>query len=221
MTDSDLDRLRGYFHTGEIPVATPHCLEAETVAALAEGTLDAEARARALKHVATCLHCRGAVASVTAALADGPITHEIDVVEGRRRRGRPVLRVAVPLAAAATVLLLLWSPTNDTPGMHRGVGTQNRDVVPVPVGPIGAVANVHSLTWTRVIGSDRYRVTLFDARGGVLYEREVNDTTAALPDSVRLIPGQPYLWKVHARTGWDRWSASELVEFTIARGPPQ
>jgi hypothetical protein len=221
MTDSDLHHLRGYFHTGEIPVATPHCLDAETVAALAEGTLDAEAGARALKHLATCVHCRGAVASVAAALADGPITHEIEVVEGRRRRGGPVLRVAVPLAAAATLLLLLWSPTNDAPGTHRGGGTQGRDVVPVPVGPIGAVANVRSLDWTRVVGSDRYRVTLFDAQGEVLYETEVNDTTAALPDSVRLIPERPYLWKVQARTGWDRWSASDLVEFTIARGPPQ
>jgi hypothetical protein len=64
-------------------------------------------------------------------------------------------------------------------------------------------------------------VTLFDAQGEVLYETEVNDTTAALPDSVRLIPERPYLWKVQARTGWDRWSASDLVEFTIARGPPQ
>jgi len=220
MTDSDLNHLRGYFHTGEIPVSTPHCLEAETVAALADGTLDAEARARALEHLATCVHCRGAVASVAAALADGPITHEIDVVEGRRRRGQ-LLRITVPLAAAATVLLLLWSPANNSPGTHRGGGSPDRDAAPVPVGPIGAVANAHSLDWTRVVGSDRYRVTLFDARGRVLYERDVNDTTAAIPDSVRLIPEQPYLWKVQARTGWDRWSASELVEFTIARGPPE
>ena len=90
MSDSDrLDRLRGYFHTGETPIAQPDCLDEHTVAALADGTLAADARTRALAHVATCALCRRAVASVAEALADGPITHEIEVVEGRRRRGGP------------------------------------------------------------------------------------------------------------------------------------
>ena len=31
-----LDRLRGYFHTGETPIAKPDCLDEHTVAALAE-----------------------------------------------------------------------------------------------------------------------------------------------------------------------------------------
>ncbi len=83
-----LDRLRGYFHTGETPIAKPDCLDEHTVAALADGTLDAAARSRAFPHVATCALCRHAVASVAEALADRPITHEIEIVEGRRRRGR-------------------------------------------------------------------------------------------------------------------------------------
>lgn len=90
MTDPrSLDRLRGYFHTGEFPVATPQCLEADLVAALVDGSLDASTRAAALKHVATCAHCRRAVASVAAALADGPITHEIEVVEDTIARAPP------------------------------------------------------------------------------------------------------------------------------------
>src|SRR6266550_4338521 len=111
MTDFDrLERLRGFCHTRETPIAKPDCLDEYTVAALADGTLDADARGRALEHVATCALCRRAVASVAEALADGPITHEIEIVEGRRRRRGPVLRIAVPLAAAATVLVLLLSP---------------------------------------------------------------------------------------------------------------
>ncbi len=87
MSDFDrLDRLRGYFHTGETAIAKPDCLGELEVAALAEGTLDAELRSRALVHVATCALCRRAVASVAEALVDGPITHEIEIVEGRRRR---------------------------------------------------------------------------------------------------------------------------------------
>ncbi len=90
MTDPrSLDRLRGYFHTGEIPVATPHCLEADLVAALVDGTLDASTRAQAITHVATCVLCRRAVASVATALADGPVTHEIEVVEDTDARDPP------------------------------------------------------------------------------------------------------------------------------------
>ena len=221
MTETDrLDRLRGYFHTGEIPIATPHCLEAETLGALADGTLQADARARALEHLAACAFCRRAVASVTEALADGPITHEIDVVEGRARRWGKVLRVTVPLAAAATVLILLWSPENVADSPHRG-GETAQTVSPTPRAPRGTVASTQRMMWAGVPGSDRYRVTVFDAQGDVLYENQLSDTVATVPDTVRFIPGRLYLWKVEARTGWDRWVSSELVEFTIARAPPE
>src|SRR5881394_4232406 len=135
-----LDRLRGYFHTGETPIAKPDCLDEHTVAALADGTLDAETRGRALAHVATCALCRRAVASVAEALAAVPITHEIEIVEGRRRRGGPILRIAVPLAAAATVLLLLWSPAADRFPRHRGPPPPPPATTPIPRSPVGAVA---------------------------------------------------------------------------------
>jgi len=78
------------------------------------------------------------------------------------------------------------------------------------------VAAVNALRWSPVAGADRYRVTVFDATGGVVYATEVSDTVVAFPDSVALVPGDSYLWKVDARTGFDRWAASELAEFTIA-----
>jgi len=214
-----LDRLRRNFHTGDIPLPTGECLDPELVAALAEGSLQADARARALRHVAGCASCRRAVASVADALADGPITHEIEVIDGRRRRTGRVLRTAAPWAAAATILLLLWSPAGDDPATHRaGDGTGQS---PVPRGPVGMVADARVFDWSRVPGSDLYRVTVFNAAGAVIYETQGSDTTLALPDSVRLEDRQPYLWKVQARTGWDRWTSSELVEFTIARAPPK
>src|SRR5437667_6141652 len=217
MSDFDrLDRLRGYFHTRETPIARPDCLDEHTVAALADGTLDAAARGRALVHVATCALCRRAVASVAEALAAVPITHEIEIVEGRRRRRGPVLRVAVPLAAAATVLLLLWSPANDPFGRHRGPPPPPPATTPIPRSPVGAVAAVNDLRWSPVVGADRYRVTVFDETGGVVYASESSDTVVAFPDSVALVPGASYLWKVEARTGFDRWSPSELAEFKIA-----
>jgi len=217
MSDFDrLDRLRGLFHTRETPIAKPDCLDEHTVAALADGTLDAAARGPALAHVATCALCRRAVASVVEALAAAPITHEIEVVEGRRRRRGPLLRVAAPLAAAATILLLLWSPADDRSLGHRGPPPPPPATTPVPRSPVGAVAGVNELRWSPVAGADRYRVTVFDATGGVVYAAAVPDTLVAFPDSIALVPGASYLWKVDARTGFDRWAASELAAFRVA-----
>ncbi len=221
MSDFDrLDHLRGLFYTRETPIAKPECLDEHTVAALAEGSLDPEARGRALAHVATCALCRRAVASVAEALAAVPITHEIEIVEGRRRRGGPILRIAVPLAAAATVLLLLWSPAADRFPGHRGPPPPPPATTPIPRSPVGAVAAVNDLRWSPVTGADRYRVTVFDATGGVVFATEASDTVVAFPDSITLVPGASYLWKVDARTGFDRWAASELTEFRVA-GPPR
>jgi hypothetical protein len=83
------------------------------------------------------------------------------------------------------------------------------------------VADVPLLRWAAVPSADRYRVTLFDAQARVLYETEVSGTSAVLPDSVPLVPETRYLWKVEARTGFDRWSSSDLIEFSISRGPPR
>ena len=83
MTDLDrINRLRGYFHTGEFPVSTEHCLSTHTLSALVDGQADDETRERAVTHLAGCAFCRRAVASVAAALVHEPITHEIEVLEG-------------------------------------------------------------------------------------------------------------------------------------------
>ena len=209
MTETNrLDRLRGHFHTGETPIATPDCLDADTIAALADGSLPSDARPQALQHLAGCAFCRRAVASVAEALADQPVTHEIEIVEGRANRWRRVMRIGVPVAAAATLLVLLWSPANE-------------GGAPTPIDPRGTVESAQRLQWTSVPGADRYRVTLFGPLGNVLYETEIADTVVMLPDSVRFLSGQPYLWKVEARTGWSRSVTSDLVGFTVARAPPQ
>ena len=215
MTDSTrLDALRGRFFTGEHPVESPDCLDADTLAALAEGSLEPAARVAAIQHVASCALCRQAVASVAKALDDGPITHEIERVEGQRRRSTSLLRFALPLAAAAVIVLLLRAPAGDSP-VHRG-SPPTPAGTPVLRSPVGVVAVVGQMQWTHVDGADLYRLTLFDASSRVVFTISVADTVLILPDSVGLIPNRTYLWKVDARTGFDRWAASELAEFSIA-----
>jgi len=208
----DLLRLRLDASTRE----TPECLDDATLAALAEGALDAGARAAVMPHLATCPRCRGVVASVARSLAESGIAREVAAVEGRGRRGW--FRIGLP-AAAAAILLAVALPrwVEDMRGGHRGPPVPGA-LAPHPVAPVGTVADAAGLRWTAVAGANRYRVTLFDAAGRVLYETQVADTAVTLPDSVTLAPGRPYLWMVEARVGWDRWSASELVRFSIAAG---
>jgi len=200
---------------GLSPAATPDCLDDDTIAALAEGTLDGAARAAVMPHLATCRRCRTAVASVARALADPAVSREVAAVDTNRRRR--LWQIVLPVAAAAIFIAIAW-PRLAEDGGHRGPPIP---VAPTLLSPIGAVAEASTLRWAGLTGADRYRVTMFDARGRVLYETQISDTTAALPDSIPLTPGRPYFWQVAARIGWDRWSASQLAEFSIARGPPR
>jgi hypothetical protein len=215
MSDRDVDQLR---YLREAPGAkTRDCFDDDTIAVLAEGTLAESARAALLPHLASCVRCRRAVASVTQALADPGVAHEVAVAAGVDRRR--LLRLAIPVAAAAALLLVFaWPrPPNEGGTNHRGLPTAS--TVPVPIAPIGVVAGAESLQWTAVTGADRYRLTLSDAGGRVVYEVQLTDTMAALPDSVVLVSGRSYVWLVEARTGFDRWSTSPLVEFSIGGTP--
>jgi hypothetical protein len=87
-------------------------------------------------------------------------------------------------------------------------------VSPAAVSPLGRVGAVATLVWTGVPQASIYEVTLF-AQDSVLWEVQTNDTFAVIPDSVRVAAGMPHYWQVRARIDWDRWSQSELAEFSV------
>lgn len=220
MTQDDrLNMLKQVLAAGVEPdTQTPDCLDDDTIAALAEGSLDAGSRSSALAHVASCARCRRAVASVARALTDHAVAREVRAATWGRRR---ILRIALPTAAAAVLLLLSWPSSPNEGGSGHRAPPSAPPAAPAPISPVGAVAEAGILQWTGVSGADRYRVTLFDAQGRVLFEVEVSDTVAILPDSLTLVRRQAYLWKIEARTGFDRWSPSELVEFSIGGAAPR
>lgn len=198
------------------------CLDDDTIAALAEGALVAGSREIALAHVAGCGYCRAAVASVARCLGDPVVAREVAAAEpARGRRGwHRVVGVVLPLAAAAMLLLVVRSrPLNEVPtdSPHRAP-TITGAPAPAAAWPVGTVETAARLQWSSVLGADRYHVTLYDGTGRVLYESQSSDTVATLPDSLHLLPGHPYLWRVEARTGWNRWSASALAQFSVSRG---
>lgn len=196
---------------------TPDCLADGIVASLADGRLDDAARAAALRHLADCLRCRRVVAEVGRAVGDRAVADEVAGLERPRHRGRWVW---ISVAAAAALLLTVRRPEPTEPlrvGTHREPTISSGSAVTL-VAPVGPVSAVERLTWVAIPGAERYRVTLYDATGTVIYEVEPADTMVLLPESLRLRPATRYLWRVSARTGIDRWVGSVLAEFSIVGG---
>jgi hypothetical protein len=211
----DLRSLAGLLRAAAAsdPEAGPDCLDDVTLAAVVDGRLETDSRSAAISHLASCGRCQRAVASVGRALADSGVAREISAVQGSSRRR--FYRVVLPAAAAALLIILVWprgAPQHRAPPITAAAA-------PVPLSPVGVVAEARLLRWTAVSGADHYRITLSNAAGVVLYEQQVTDTEMALPDSIHLVPARSYAWMVEARTGFDRWSASRLTEFTIEGSP--
>ena len=197
------------------------CLDELALGQFVEDAPLSGGRATALAHLATCGHCRQQLASLVELLGDPGVATEMRQLEAFRDRSAPRRRFlagAGLVAAAALVLVLVWPGNRDhRAGEHRGP-TITASAAPTPTSPIGDVPDATTLKWTAVAGADHYRVTLFAATGRVLFETQTTDTVTALPDSIVIAPGLLYLWKVEARTGWDRWASSELIEFRVGPG---
>ena len=186
--------------------AGSHMTSAE-IAAYVDGTLSQPERTELEGHLAECARCRDELVGVWR------------TVQGRAASGRPGIR-AFPrrlagglVAVAAGVLLLVVTLPNATrsPTHRADIGTPG---APVAQGPRGTVVQPPVFVWSEVPGADLYRVVVFDRRGGVLWEQETGDTTMAMPSGV--LPAEAtYFWKVEARTDWDRWRSSGLIEFTL------
>lgn len=190
------------------PEMTASHLEAGRISAYVDSTLDPSLRPELEAHLADCARCRREVVEVSRLVRTLP--------------RRPSWQIIGPIAAAAVLLIAVgvWQlgPDQASNGPVLRESAITTALAPVPVAPVGQVARADSISWTSVPGADRYRLTLFDVGGAVVWETEGADTTSIVPAAVRLEQGQSYFWKVEARTGFDRWVDSDLIEFTIA-GP--
>ena len=178
--------------------------EADDLAAYLDRRLDSSARAEVEAHVAWCDECRAELREVSAILHG-------DFVKPRRRRAW----IGPAVAAAAAIVLLVAYPRGpsspDEEPAHRDVPGA-LDLAPVLTSPAQDVEgpDTRILRWTRVERADRYRVTVFDGAGTVVWRTETPDTTVSVPDTAGVIAGTPYLWRVDARVGTDRWIQSNL-----------
>jgi len=188
-------------------------LQEDEVVAYVDGVLVGDERARVQEHLATCAECRAEIADVS---------RIVRALPSARRAGRHIWIPAATAAAAAVVLLLAWPPPSHDPVRpeHREEAVTTT-VAPSPVMPLGRVDSAAVLVWTSVPYADRYRVRLFDSNGTVIWQAEMEDTVARVPNSARLMARLSYYWKVEAHTGFDRWAASDLVEFIPRHGRAQ
>jgi anti-sigma factor RsiW len=192
------------------------CLGPDTIAALADSTISMEDRSAAVGHLATCARCRAELAEVCATLRDP------DVAATRRRSGLPRVRTLVAglglLAAAAAAILVV--------AVHRQrvePAPQLRDDalparVPVVLAPRGGISAPPVFRWSSVPGADRYHLTVFTNDGTIVWESETVDTTITTPVTTQWHHDVNYFWKVAARTAFDRWSGSRMIEFHLTSG---
>lgn len=206
------------------------CLDEMTVARVVEQGVNAEKNPGVIAHLAACARCRDQIASVAELLGEASVASEIDRIGadtmapvGRRWR---LAGAGALMALAASVLFMVKAPDSNVAASRPVAANTDAEphreqsmtttVAPSVIAPVGATAAADTFRWTSVPRADRYRLTVFDREGRALWGAEVNDTTVARPDSIAGQRGTTYLWKVEARTGWDRWVASDLVEFSVA-----
>ena len=182
-------------------------LESTDVAGYVDRTLSSSDRARVEKHLAECEECRAEAVAVGRLLRTVPV------------RRSHLLRVGAA-AAAAILLLVLWPRAAEKPVVSPAYREHviTTSIAPVAVAPRGAATDLSRVIWTAVPTADRYRVTLFDSVGHLLWETQTGDTSAVIPATVHLGAKRRFFWKVAARTGWHRWETSDLVDFSPRSG---
>jgi anti-sigma factor RsiW len=178
-------------------------LDPADLAGFVDGLLPAADRARIESHVADCDECRAEIVAVARLVA-----------KPARRRVWYIPAAAV--AAAAALMLVMLRPAPDD---RRAPVTRepmiSATVAPSALAPRGVTSAAKTLVWTSVPHADVYRITLFDDAGRSLWETQTADTVAAIPATIPLLAHASYFWKVEAQTGWNRWVASDLIEFSI------
>ncbi len=184
-----------------------------------------------MDHVAECDNCRARLAGLSRALRSDDVISEVSRLDPALRfpaigrSARSYAALASVLAAAAVALVLLWpgsaavvQTAPDEGGRLHRESAITTTVAPVILAPAAPATPADSLVWTSVPHADRYRVRIFDLEGTLTWEGHTTDTTAVIPTHLTGATAAEYLWKVEARTGWDRWVVSDWRSLVIRHG---
>lgn len=205
----------GSLHAGSRDPGTDHVSD-DAIALLADGDT-ARLGDEDLAHVADCASCRARLVMLSQALDDDIVQAELRSLEPRlalNRSSRIPLRYVSGLAAAAAAAIVLLGPVRErtTQPTHREAAITTT-AAPRIMSPTELSSPADSLRWTTLAQADLYRVRVWDSEGTLVWTADTRDTTIAIPADIR--PGVQYLWELKARTGWDRWVASDLSALTL------
>jgi hypothetical protein len=196
--------------------ATP-CVDDFTMAAFVEGRLSDSERHGIEQHLVTCAECREQFADVVSMLSEIPelVSSKLPTIGTAKRSS--MLRFGIAAAGIAAAVLAVFvktqnSSVNDAPSTLRDEDGSMR-AAPVVASPTSIASDSTRFVWSRVSDADQYRVTVFRVDGVVMWEAETADTSIVQPVPAPFSDGTTYLWKVSARTEFDRWVSSGLTEF--------
>lgn len=226
---SNFDLLRA--GSNAMRVASPsingssnNCLDAEYIAAIAEGSEDVGTAPQAFAHLLECARCRREVAAVARLLEVPEVRMAVDELGRSRHSWRRRVFISGSLVAAATAAAIFVAVGRPSAAPRLAPAIYREESVtafaaPHLIAPIGNVSTISSFQWGSVPRADSYRITLYARDGSVLWEAFTRDTTLAAPDLVRRAPRDTALWRVAAHVGWeDRWAASDLSMVTLSHG---
>jgi hypothetical protein len=195
---------------------TEDCLDEAALVALAWGDTD-HRTSTDIDHVAGCEYCRRRLSDIVRLAADPTIKQEIEALEPPRRitTHRFMRRTVIfgTLAAAAAIVVLV-SPFQSMRNreLRREAGNTSA-VAPRIISSAELRSRNEPLRWTSAPHADLYRVRIWNQNGDVVWSTETTDTLVSVPGVIQT--GVRYMWLVDARTAWDRWVPSDLVELQI------
>ena len=212
------------FASSSVLDSSASCLDAESIAAIADGSEDIVSAPHLFRHLLDCARCRNEVASVARLLKAPEVRTAVDQLgcsHSSPRRRTFIGGALLAAAAAAVTFVVVGRPSvsrRTTPAVYREESV-TAFAAPRLIAPLGKVSSVGSFQWTSVPRADSYRVTLYAGDGSVIWETVTRDTTVMAPDRVRRAQQDTVLWRVAARVGWeDRWAASDLSMVTLSHG---
>lgn len=187
-------------------------LSVDDIASMIDGSLTADERASVERHLAHCDDCREELAASARAVASAaPV-----------RQRRLSWRLLVPLAAGIVLAVFLRAPSTS----ERAVAPRERAAAPsrdariVTVFPPAGTALRSSpvrFVWRPIDSSIGYHVVVKEASGVPVWSGDVSDTALALPDSVPLRAGEPYVWRVDGSRADGSSASSAETMFRIER----
>lgn len=188
------------------------CMAPETMLSLLRREGTEEQRLEVLDHVMGCGACRSEFELLRSIEQAGA---------GTTQRARPAVlrvppRVAVPLALAASLLLVvtvgqrLRSP--EGPDVERGTVDGIALLSPPPEIEDGTSP---TFAWKAVPGAQRYELEVLDERGAVVWGAKTSETSVTVSDPRLLPPGESYRWWVRTTTASGNQRASAVRSLRI------